>query len=107
MKRTDFGLSLTIKRTRKRETPAQMERVVPWAALVESVLPCAPEDNKGHLPFSVESMRRIRVPQRWFTFSDLAVGRHCTTCSCSKSLLVWAVTAECRTRARSCGFVTC
>jgi IS5 family transposase len=42
MKQTDLGLNLTTKRTRKREFLAQMGRVVPWAALVELVAPCAP-----------------------------------------------------------------
>ena len=31
MKQADLGLNLTIKRTRKREFLAEMERVVPWA----------------------------------------------------------------------------
>lgn len=39
MKQTDLGLNLTTKHTRKREFLAQMERVVPWAALVELVMP--------------------------------------------------------------------
>ena len=36
MKQADLGLNLTTKRTRKREFLAEMERVVPWAALVAS-----------------------------------------------------------------------
>ena len=52
MKQTDLGLNLTTKRTRKREFLAQMERVVPWAALVELVSPYAPEGKKGRPPFA-------------------------------------------------------
>jgi len=37
MKQADLVLNLTTKRTRKREFLAQMERVVPWPALVELV----------------------------------------------------------------------
>lgn len=43
MKQPDLGLNLTTKRTRKREFLAEMERVVPWAALVALITPYAPE----------------------------------------------------------------
>jgi IS5 family transposase len=73
MKQTDLGLNLTTKRTRKREFLAQMERVVPWAALVELVSPHAPEGKKGRPPFPVETMLRIHFMQQWFTLSDPAM----------------------------------
>ena len=73
MKQTDLGLNLTTKRTRKREFLAQMERVVPWAALVELVMPYAPEGKKGRPPFAVETMLRIHFMQQWFTLSDPAM----------------------------------
>jgi transposase, IS5 family len=73
MKQTDLGLSLTTKRTRKREFLAQMERVVPWSALVELVAPYAPEGKKGRPPFAVETMLRIHFMQQWFTLSDPAM----------------------------------
>ena len=73
MKQTDLGLSLTTKRTRKREFLAQMDRVVPWAALVELVAPYAPEGKKGRPPFAVETMLRIHFMQQWFTLSDPAM----------------------------------
>jgi IS5 family transposase len=53
MKQTELGLNLTIKRTRKREFLEQMERVLPWAALVELISPYAPEGKKGRPPFPV------------------------------------------------------
>ena len=37
MKQADLGLNLTTKRTRKREFLDEMNRVVPWSALVEPV----------------------------------------------------------------------
>jgi IS5 family transposase len=58
----DFGNST--KRKRKREFRAEMERVVPWAALVELVAPLAPEGRRGRPPFSVETMLRIRFMQQ-------------------------------------------
>jgi IS5 family transposase len=73
MKQTDLGLSLTTKRTRKREFLAQMKHVVPWAALVELVAPFAPEGKKGRPPFAVETMLRIHFMQLWFTLSDPAM----------------------------------
>ena len=42
-KQADLGLNLTTKRTRKREFLDEMERVVPWQALVNLVTPYAPE----------------------------------------------------------------
>ena len=73
MKQADLGLNLTTKRTRKREFLAQMERVVPWFALVQLVAPFAPEGKKGRPPFSVETMLRVHFMQQWFTLSDPAM----------------------------------
>ena len=73
MKQSDLGLSLTTKRTRKREFLVQMETVVPWVALVGLVAPYAPEGKKGRPPFAVETMLRIHFMQQWFTLSDPAM----------------------------------
>ena len=50
-----------------------MQRVVPWSALVDLVLPYAPEGRRGRPPFSVETMLRIHFMQQWFTLSDPAM----------------------------------
>ena len=73
MKQADLGLNLTTKRTRKREFLDEMNRVVPWTALVELIAPYAPEGRKGRPPFPVESMLRIHFMQQWFTLSDPAM----------------------------------
>lgn len=73
MKQTDLGLNLTTKRTRKREFLAEMERVVPWAALIALIAPYAPEGKRGRPPFAVETMLRIHFMQQWFTLSDPAM----------------------------------
>ena len=73
MKQTSLGLGNSTKRTRKREFLAEMERVVPWSALVELVAPFAPEGRRGRPPFSVETMLRIHFMQQWFTLSDPAM----------------------------------
>jgi len=73
MKQSSLGLGNSNKRTRKREFLAEMERVVPWAPLVELVAPFAPEGRRGRPPFSVEAMLRIHFMQQWFTLSDPAM----------------------------------
>ena len=73
MKRASLGLGNSTKRTRKVEFLAEMERVVPRAALVELVVPYAPESRRGRPPFSVEAMLRVHFMQQWFTLSDRAM----------------------------------
>ncbi len=73
MKQAELVLNLTTKRTRKREFLAEMERVVPWAALIALIAPYAPEGKRGRPPFAVETMLRIHFMQQWFTLSDPAM----------------------------------
>jgi IS5 family transposase len=61
---------LSVKKTRKREFLEQMDKVVPWAALVELIAPYYPEGKKGRPPFSLETMLRTHFLQQWFTLSD-------------------------------------
>jgi hypothetical protein len=93
MKQADPGLNLTTKRTRKRVFLDEMERVVPWGALVDLITPYAPEGRRGHPPFAVETLLRIHFMQQWFTLSDPAMEEalHDTAlfrdfAACSKSI---------------------
>ena len=70
MHQADLGLNLRTKRTRKRESLAQMNAVVPWADLVWLIAACAPEGKRGRPPFEVETMLRVHFMQQWFTLSD-------------------------------------
>ena len=70
MKQTALALNLSVKKTRKRELLEQMEKVVPWAALVECIAPFYPEGKTGGPPFSLQTMLRIHFMQQWFTLSD-------------------------------------
>lgn len=47
MKQSSLDLNLSTKKTRKQELLAQMDRVVPWAALVELIAPYYPEGKNG------------------------------------------------------------
>ena len=69
MKQLDLGLNLSTKKTRKAKFLDEMERVVPWAALVQVVEPHCPRAKTGRPPFAVETMLRIHYLQQWFCLS--------------------------------------
>ncbi len=74
MKQTDLGLNLSAKRTRKREFLEQMDRVVPWAALIGLIEPVyTKKSGVGRPPFALASMLRIHFLQQWFALSDPAM----------------------------------
>ncbi len=73
MKQASLELNLIAKKTRKREFLAQMERVVPWAVLVELIAPYYPEGTSGRPPFALETMLRVHFMQQWFSLSDPAI----------------------------------
>ncbi len=73
MKQASLELNLNAKKTRKREFLEQMERVVPWAALVECIAPYYPEGKNGRPPFALETMLRVHFMQQWFSLSDPAM----------------------------------
>ena len=73
MKQTTFALNLTAKKTRKQIFLEQMEKVVPWAALVERTAPYYPEGKTGRPPVSLHTMLRVHFMQQWFTLSDPAM----------------------------------
>jgi transposase, IS5 family len=73
MKQLGLGLNLSTKKTRKREFLEEMERVVPWSALVQVVEPYYPKAKTGRLPFGIETMLRIHYLQQWFALSDPAM----------------------------------
>jgi transposase, IS5 family len=73
MKQLGLGLNLSTKRTRRREFLDEMERVVPWGALVHVVEPHYPRAKTGRPPFGIETMLRIHYLQQWFALSDPAM----------------------------------
>ena len=77
MKQTSLDLNLSTRRTRKHEFLAQMQLVVPWAALVELIAPYYPEGKNGRPPFALETMLRVHFLQQWFSLSDPAMEESC------------------------------
>jgi len=73
MKQLGLGLNLSTKKTRKREFLEEMERVVPWAVLVQIVEPHYPKAKTGRPPFGIETMLHIHYLQQWFGLSDPAM----------------------------------
>ena len=68
-----IGFEKSTKKTRKREFLEEMNRVVPWSALVALVKPYAPTKATGRPPFAIETMLRIHFMQQWFGLSDPAM----------------------------------
>lgn len=73
MKQISLGLNLSTKKTRKREFLEQMDKVVPWAVLVQIVEPYSPKARTGRPSFSIATMLRIHYLQQWFGLSDPAM----------------------------------
>ena len=59
MKQCGLGFHLSTKKTRKGKFLDEMERGVPWAALVQIVEPHCPRAKTGCPPFAFETMLRI------------------------------------------------
>jgi IS5 family transposase len=60
MKLQSLGPGNSTRRTRKRQFLDELERVVPWAALVALIAPYMPVGQRGRPPFPVEAMIRIQ-----------------------------------------------
>ena len=61
------------KRTRRDKFLAEMERVVPWARLVERLRPLYPKGERGRPPIGLERMLRIYFLQQWYGLADEAL----------------------------------
>jgi IS5 family transposase len=59
--------------TRRAAFLAEMDAVVPWAALVAEIAPHYPKAGNGRPPIPLERMLRIHFLQHWFNLSDPAV----------------------------------
>lgn len=61
------------KTTRRAAFLAEMERVVPWAALCAVIEPFYPKGEGGRPTVGLERMLRVYFLQQWFNLSDPAV----------------------------------
>ncbi len=61
------------KRTRREVFLAEMDKVVPWTALLALIEPAYPKAGRGRPPYALETMLRIHLMQNWFGFSDPAM----------------------------------
>ena len=76
MNQASLGLHGVVgKKTRKRIFLDQMERVVPWGALVDLIAPYYPAGRNGRPPFALETMLRIHFMQQWFNLVGPRGGR--------------------------------
>jgi IS5 family transposase len=66
------GFERYAKTTRRAVFLAEMERVVPWSALLALIEPFYPKPGNGRPPVGVERMLRIYFLQQWFDLSDPA-----------------------------------
>ena len=73
MKQSSLDLRLSVRKAHKREFLAEMDAVVPWAALVELIDPYYPEGRNGRPSFALETMLRVHFMQQCFTLSDPAM----------------------------------
>jgi len=61
------------KQTRRDKFLAEMERVVPWARLVERLRPFYPKGDRGRPPIGLERMLRLYFLQQWYGLADEAL----------------------------------
>ncbi len=73
MKQADLGLNLSTRRAGKHEFLDEMNRVVPWAALVALEMTHAPAGRRCRPLFPVETMLGIHFMEQWFDLSDPAM----------------------------------
>ena len=72
---TDYELTTAKKRTKREKFLAEMESVVPWAALLALIEPHYPKASKkgGRPPYPLAMMLRIHLLQQWYSLSDPAM----------------------------------
>ena len=62
------------KRTTRREVfLSEMEKVTPWAEVLEVIAPHYPKGKRGRPPVGLERMLRVYLVQQWYGLSDEGV----------------------------------
>lgn len=73
---SDFEKNLQRKKSRKAEFLELLDRLVPWAALIELIAPYYPKEpnGSGRRPYPLETMLRIYLMQLCYNHSDPMMG---------------------------------
>lgn len=61
------------KGTRRERFLGDMEKLVPWQALVEIIVPFYPKGERGRPPMGIEKMLRVYFLQQWYSLADEAL----------------------------------
>ena len=61
------------KVTRRERFLGEMDKVVPWARLVELIAPHYPKGERGRPPMGLERMLRMYFLQQWYALADEAL----------------------------------
>jgi IS5 family transposase len=71
----DYEQATAKKRTRRERFLAEMEKVVPWKALIDLIEPHYPKISSkgGRPPYPLTTMLRIHLLQQWYDLSDPAM----------------------------------
>lgn len=59
--------------TRREKFLGEMQRIVPWAALMSAIEPYYPKGERGRPPMGLERMLRIYFLQQWYSLADEAL----------------------------------
>jgi IS5 family transposase len=61
------------KKTRREKFLEEMDKVIPWKGMTDTIRPYYPEAGNGRQPMALEMMLRIYFMQQWYGLSDPAM----------------------------------
>jgi IS5 family transposase len=61
------------KPTRRERFLGDMEKLIPWQALIETIAPFYPKGERGRPPMGMEKMLRVYFLQQWYALADEAL----------------------------------
>lgn len=71
----DYELATAEKRARRERFLAEMEKLVPWKALLDLIEPLNPKTSSkgGRPPYPLATMLQIHLLEQWYDLSDPAM----------------------------------
>jgi IS5 family transposase len=70
---SDFEYAWKKRTTRRERFLGEMEKVVPWQRLIETIEPFYPRGLRGRPPIGLERMLRLYFLQQWYGLADEAL----------------------------------